>query len=101
MVAIMAQIQNCKIMEGSEIKPGIKVKIQILLRKNELYLSIMDMGLEVMNPSLSILQPQIFNRVKRINISILRLSLLKASWTPQKWFKKQKTKLKTNLELKK
>ena len=68
----------------------LKVKILILRPKNEFILTIMGMVREVMNLSLSILQPPIFNRGKRRNLSILRrLVHLSVSWTLVKWFNKK------------
>jgi hypothetical protein len=104
MVVFTAKIQDM-IISNLKIILCLKVKILILLQKNEFTLLITDTVLEVMIHSLSILLQQINNKdVNKLNIFKLCLYVLKANWIQVEWYKsKKKTKkLKTkNVELKK
>ena len=104
MVDFTAKIQNM-IISNLKIILCLKVKILILLLKNEFTLLMPDTVLEVMIPSLSILLQQINNKdVNKLNISKLYHYVLKANWIQAEWSKSNKKtkKLKTkNVELKK
>jgi len=104
MVVFTAKIQNM-IISNLKIILCLKVKILILLLKNEFTLLMPDTVLEVMIPSLSILLQQINNKdVNKLNIFKLCLYVHKANWIQVEWFKSNKKtkKLKTkNVELKK